>query len=185
MALEMNDLMALKSMGGNDLTPYEQYKIGFMQNKQHTGGVAISGLVLGTVGTAIGVGAWLFGGMYGNAKANQAKEVANSAKELANVQIAASQRQIDQLTALLGTERAERIAGDVTLTNTVNDSVSGSQQGTLTAQQAAELSAVNSVMQQTYSDFVTGRASLNPQAVSIYAAPRPCDCPASGCGCNG
>lgn len=185
MALEMNDLMALKSMGGNDLTPYEQYKIGFMQNKNHTGGVAISGLVLGTVGTAIGVGAWLFGGMYGNAKANQAKEVANSAKELANVQIAASQRQIDQLTALLGTERAERIAGDVTLTNTVNDSVSGSQQGTLTAQQAAELSAVNSVMQQTYSDFVTGRASLNPTPVSLYSSPRPCDCPASGCGCNG
>ena len=91
MALEMNDLMALKSMGGNEMTPYEQYKVGFMQSKQHTGGVAISGLVLGTVGTAIGVGAWLFGGMYGNVKANQAKEVAQSAKELANVQIAASQ----------------------------------------------------------------------------------------------
>ena len=81
-------------------------------------------------------------------------------------------------------ERAERIAGDVTLTNTVNDSVSGSQQGTLTAQQAAELSAVNSVMQQTYSDFVTGRASLNPQPVSLYSSPAPCGCPGS-CGCNG
>lgn len=185
MALEMNDLMALKSMGGNEMTPYEQYKVGFMQSKQHTGGVAISGLVLGTVGTAIGVGAWLFGGMYGNAKANQAKEVAQSAKELANVQIAASQRQIDQLTNLFAAERAERIAGDVTLTNTVNDSVSGSQQGTLTAQQAAELSAVNSVMQQTYTDFVTGRASLNPTPVSLYSAPQPCNCPMSGCGCNG
>ena len=183
MALEMNDLMALKSMGGNEMTPYEQYKVGFMQSKQHTGGVAISGLVLGTVGTAIGVGAWLFGGMYGNAKANQAKEVAQSAKELANVQIAASQRQIDQLTNLFAAERAERIAGDVTLTNTVNDSVSGSQQGSLTAQQAAELSAVNSVMQQTYSDFVTGRASLNPTPVSLFSASRPCDCP--NCGCNG
>ena len=185
MALEMNDLMALKSMGGNELTPYEQYKIGFMQQKQHTGGVAISGLVLGTVGTAIGVGAWLFGGMYGNAKANQAKEVAYSAKEIAALQNNATQRQIDQLTNLLGAERAERIAGDVTLTNTVNDSVQGSQQGTLTAQQAAELSAVNSVMQQTYSDFVTGRASLNPTPVSLYSSPRPCDCPMSGCGCNG
>ena len=183
MALEMNDLMALKSMGGGELSPYEQVKVGYMQSKHHTSGVAISGLVLGTVGTAIGVGAWLFGGMYGNAKANQAKEVAQSAKELANVQIAASQRQIDQLTNLFAAERAERIAGDVTLTNTVNDSVSGSQQGTLTAQQAAELSAVNSVMQQTYSDFVTGRASLNPAPVSLYSAPQPCNCP--GCGCNG
>ena len=179
----MNDLMALSSLDKNQMSPYEQYKVGYLQQKNHTSGIGVAGLVLGTVGTAAAVGAWIFGPMYGNAKANQAREVAISAKELANVQIAASQRQIDQLTNLFAAERAERIAGDVTLTNTVNDSVSGSQQSALTAQQAAELSAVNSVMQQTYSDFVTGRASLNPQAVSIYAAPRPCDCP--GCGCNG
>lgn len=185
MALEMNDLAMLKSMGGSELTPYEQYKIGFMQNRNHTGGVAISGLVLGTVGTAIGVGAWLFGGMYGNAKANQAKEAAQSAKELANVQIAASQRQIDQLTNLFAAERNERINGDVTLNQTITDTVSGQQASTLSAQQAAELSAVNSVMQQTYSDFVTGRASLNPTPVSLYSSPKPCDCPMSGCGCNG
>ena len=185
MALEINDLMALQSMDKSSMTPYEQYKVGYMQQKHHTSGIGVAGLVLGTVGTAAAVGAWIFGPMYGNAKANQAKEVANSAKELANVQIAASQRQIDQLTNLFAAERAERIAGDVTLTNTVNDSVSGSQQSALTAQQAAELSAVNSVMQQTYSDFVTGRASLNPTPVSIYSAPQPCSCPASGCGCNG
>ena len=184
--MEINDLMTLKALEKDDkLTPYEQYMVGYKQQKAHTSGVAISGLVLGTVGTAIGVGAWLFGGMYGNAKSNQAREVAQSAKELANVQIAASQRQIDQLTALFAAERQERIAGDVTLTNTVNDSVSGSQQSALTAQQAAELSAVNSVMQQTYSDFVTGRASLNPTPVSLYSSPQPCGCPATGCGCNG
>ena len=90
---------------------------------------------------------------------------------------------LDRLINTLATERAERIAGDVTLTNTVNDSVSGSQQGTLTAQQAAELSAVNSVMQQTYTDFVTGRASLNPQPVALYQDARACNCPNS-CGCN-
>ena len=183
MALEMNDLMMLKGLDKEGFSPYEQVKIQNMQQKAHTGGVAISGLVLGTVGTAIGVGAWLFGGMYGNAKANQAKEAANSAKELANVQIAASQRQIDQLTNLFAAERAERINGDTTISQTITDTISGQQTSTLTAQQAAELSAVNSVMQQTYSDFVTGRASLNPQAVSIYSSPRPCDCP--GCGCNG
>lgn len=183
--MEMNDLLMLKGMDAKDgLTPYEQYKVGYMQNKHYTSGTAIAGLVLGTVGTAAAIGAWIFGPTYANAKSNQARETAIAAKELANVQIAASQRQIDQLTNLFAAERAERIAGDVTLTNTVNDSVSGSQQSALTAQQAAELSAVNSVMQQTYSDFVTGRASLNPQAVSIYAAPRPCDCPNS-CGCNG
>ena len=184
MALEMNDLMALKSMGNEGgMTPYEQVKVGYMQNKHYTSGIGVAGLVLGTVGTAAAIGAWIFGPMYGNAKANQAKEVAIAAKEIATLQNSATQRQLDQLTNLFAAERAERIAGDVTLTNTVNDSVQGSQQGTITAQQAAELSAVNSVMTKTYEDFVTGRASLNPTPVSIYSAPQPCGCP--GCGCNG
>ena len=183
--MDTNDLMTIKALSENgNMSPYEQFKVQHMQAKSHTSGIGVAGLVLGTVGTAIGVGAWIFGPMYGNAKSNQAKEVAQAAKEIANVQIAASQRQIDQLTNLFAAERAERIAGDVTLTNTVNDSVQGSQQGTLTAQQAAELSAVNSVMQQTYTDFVTGRASLNPTPVSLYQAPIACNCPGS-CGCNG
>lgn len=183
--MEMNDFISMKALEKDGLSPYEQYKVGYMQTKHHTSGTAIAGLVLGTVGAAAAVGAWIFGPTYANAKANQAKEVAIAAKELANVQIAASQRQLDQLANLLGAERSERIAGDYSITQTVNDTVSGSQQGTLTAQQAAELSAVNSVMQQTYSDFVTGRASLNPTPVSLYSSPQPCGCPATGCGCNG
>ena len=185
MALEMNDLMMLRGMDSKEgLSPYEQVKVGYMQNRNHTSAIGVAGLVLGTVGTAVGVGAWLFGGMYGNAKANQAKEVALAAKEIAALQNGATQRQLDQLTNLFAAERAERINGDQTITQTVTDTVSGSQQGTLTAQQAAELSAVNSVMTQTYSDFVTGRASLNPTPVSLYSAPQPCACPASGCGCG-
>lgn len=184
MALEMQDLMALKSMGNEGgMTPYEQFKTQHIQARSHTSGIGVAGLVLGTVGTAIGVGAWIFGPMYGNAKANQAKEVAIAAKEIAALQNGATQRQLDQLTSLFAAERAERINGDQTITQTITDTVSGSQQGTLTAQQAAELSAVNSVMTKTYEDFVTGRASLNPTPVSIYSAPQPCPCP--GCGCNG
>lgn len=182
--MEMNDIMTLKALENNDkMSPYEQYMMGYKQQKAHTGGVAIAGLVTGVVGTVAGVTAWLFGGMYANAKSNQAKEAAIAAKEIANVQNQSLRDLIGSLATTVAAERAERIAGDVTLTNTVNDSVSGSQQGTLTAQQAAELSAVNSVMQQTYSDFVTGRASLNPTPVSLYSAPQPCACP--GCGCNG
>jgi hypothetical protein len=181
--MEVNDLMTLKALENNGLSPYEQYKVGHMQSKRPSG-VGIAGLVLGTVGTAAAIGAWIFGPTYASAKASQAKEAATAAKELASVQIAASQRQIDQLTNLFAAERQERISGDVTLNQTITDTVSGSQQGTLTAQQAAELSAVNSVMSQTYSDFVTGRASLNPTPVSLYSAPQPCACPNS-CGCNG
>lgn len=181
--MEMNDYLSMKALEKDGLSPYEQYKVGFMQQKHHTSGTAIAGLVLGTVGAAAAVGAWIFGPTYANAKSNQAKEAAIAAKELANVQIAASQRQIDQLTSLFAAERNERINGDFTLNQTITDTVSGQQASTLTAQQAAELSAVNSVMQQTYSDFVTGRASLNPTPVSLYSAPQPCACP--GCGCNG
>lgn len=197
MALEMNDLLALKTMDSKDgMTPYEQYMMGYKQQKSHTSGVGITGLVLGTVGTALAIGAWVFAPTYGNAKANQAREAASAARDIANAQYNAALQlmnqqnantnaTLDRLISTVATERSERIAGDVTLTNTVNDSVQGSQQGTLTAQQAAELSAVNSVMQQTYSDFVTGRASLNPTPVSLYSSPQPCGCPATGCGCNG
>ncbi len=180
----MNDFMTLKAMENKEgMTPYEQYMMGYKQQKSHTSGTAIAGLVLGTVGTAAAIGAWIFGPTYANAKAGQAKEVAVAAKEIAALQNGATQRQLDQLTSLFAAERQERIAGDVTLNQTITDTVSGSQQSALTAQQAAELSSVNSVMQQTFGDFVTGRASLNPTPVSIYSAPQPCPCP--GCGCNG
>lgn len=197
MALEMQDLMALKSMGNEGgMTPYEQYMVGYKQSKRPSG-VAIAGLTVGVVGAVAGVSAWVFGGMYGSAKANQAKEAAIGAKELANAQYQAAlqlmnqqnqntQANFDRLISTVAAERAERIAGDVTLTNTVNDSVSGSQQGTLTAQQAAELAAsqaTQQIMTQTFSDAVTGRSSLNPTPVNIYSAPQPCGCP--GCGCNG
>ena len=183
----MQDLMALKSMGSeNGLTPYEQYKVGFMQSKKPSG-VAIAGLTVASVAAVAGVTAWIFGGMQANAKGKEAKEAAYAAKEIAGVQNQATQRQLDQLTNLFAAERAERINGDQTITQTVTDTVSGSQSGQLTALQQAELAAsqaTQQVMTQTYSDFVTGRASLNPTPVSLYAAPQPCACPASGCGCG-
>lgn len=175
MAFDANDLMMLKSMEGG-MSPYEQFKVGHMQSKRPSG-VGIAGLVLGTVGAAAAIGAWIFGPTYAKGQADRARDVANARYD-------ANQNQLNLLTQLLSSERAERIAGDVNLTNTVTDTVSGQQASTLTAQQAAELSAVNSVMAQTYSDFVTGRASLNPTPVSLYSSPKPCDCPNS-CGCNG
>ena len=188
MALEMNDLMMLRGMDSKEgLSPYEQVKLDHMAAKNHTGGVAVAGLVTGVAGVTIAATAWLFGGMYGNAKANQAKEVALAAKEIATLQNGATQRQLDQLTSLFAAERQERIAGDVTLNQTITDSVSGQQASTLTAQQQAELmasQATQQVMTKTYEDFVTGRASLNPTPVSLYSAPQPCACPASGCGCG-
>ena len=184
--MEMNDFMTMNALEKEGMTPYEQFKVSHMQSKRASG-TSIGALSVGVGAAVLGVGAWIFGGFYANAKSAQAKEVAISAKELANVQIAASQRQIDQLTALMAAERQERISGDFTLNQTITDTVSGQQASTLTAQQQAELAAsqaTQQVMTQTYSDFVTGRASLNPTPVSLYSSPQPCACPASGCGCG-
>ena len=172
-----------KPYGNGGLTPYEQFKIGDLQSRSHTSGIGVAGLVLGTVGTAAAIGAWIFAPLYGNAKASQAREAAYAAKETATILASNNQRQLDQLTSLFAAERAERINGDQTITQTVTDTVSGSQQGTLTAQQAAELSSLQSVQNNLFNQAVMGNISENPQKVMLYSAPQPCGCP--GCGCNG
>ena len=183
MDFNVNDLATMKALGGG-MSPYEQMMIGFKQQKSHTSGVGVAGLVLGTVGTAAAVGAWIFAPLYASSKSAQAKEAARGAKDLATAQYGAALQLMNAQNAnmnsalerLIGTvaaERAERIAGDYTITQTVNDTVSGSQQGTLTAQQAAELAAsqaTQQVMTQTFADAITGRSSLNATPVQIYSA---------------
>lgn len=186
MALEMQDLMALKSMGSEGMTPYEQYMVGYKQSKRPSG-VAVAGLTVGVVGAVAGVSAWIFGGLYANAKGNEAKAAAATAKEVAIAKNDGLRDLVQTLAGTLAAERSERIAGDINLTATINDSVSGSQQGQLSAVQQAELAAsqaTQQVMQQTFADAVTGRSSLNATPVQIYSAPQPCSCPASGCGCG-
>jgi hypothetical protein len=197
MALELQDLMALQSMDKkSELTPYEQYKVGFMQAKKPSG-VAIAGLTVGVAGAVAAIGSWIFNPLYSNAKANQAKETALSAKDLAAAQYTAAlqlmnqqnqdtKANIDRILLGLQRETDARTAGDLNITTTINDTLSGQQSSSLTAQQAAELAAsqaTQQVMQQTFADAVTGRSSLNATPVQIYSAPQPCSCP--GCGCNG
>ena len=182
MALEMNDLMALKSLE-NGMSPYEQFKTQQMQAKGHTGGVAIAGLTVGVVGAVAGLTAWIFAPLYGNAKAQQAREAAISAKEQANILANGTQRQLDQLTNLFAAERQERISGDINLTATINDSVQGSQQGQLTATQQAELAASQVATQTVMTGLMTGKYSENPQKVALYRDAQPCNCP-TGCNCG-
>lgn len=151
------------------LSPYESWKISERTSRRPSG-TAVAGLVLGSVGAVAAVGAWVFGPVVAG---NRAKGI----EKVIDITNANTQSTLDRLINALASERAERVAQGVTLTQTVTDTVSGSQQGTLTAQQASELSAVNSVMQQTFSDAITGRSSLNPTPVSIYSAPQPCGCP--------
>lgn len=193
MALDVNDLAMLKGMdqkGG--LSPYEQFDMARHQAKKPSG-VAIAGLTVASVGAAAAIGAWIFGPLYGNAKAGQAKEAAQSAKELAAAQYQAAlqllqtqnqntQATIDRLISSVAAERNERIAGDLNITTTINDTQSGQQAASQTQTTAVD-NAVSQVMSQTFADAITGRSSLNATPVQIYSAPQPCGCP-GGCGCG-
>ena len=154
------------------MSPYESFKMSELSSRRPNG-TAITGVVLGSVGLALGVGAWIFGPVFSNAKAN-------GIREIANVQFAANNQQLATLASLLNNERAERVAQGTTISQSITDSISGSQSSTLTAQQAAELSSIQSLQQTLLNDAVTGRSSLNPTPVTLYQAPMACQCP--GCG---
>ena len=197
----MTDLMAIRGADRDDfrgynrgyygnnyggMSPYEQVKVGYMQSK-HASGVAIAGLTVASAAALASIGAWVFGPLYGKAKAERAREAAQAAKELANAQnagtlalIQANDRSVnatlDRLIRALDGERSERLNGDQTITQTITDTVSGSQQGSLTASQVAT--------QQVMTGLMTGRYSENPQRVALYQDAKPCPCPASGCGCG-
>ena len=194
MALELQDLMALQSMDKkSELTPYEQYKVGYMQSKKPSG-VAIAGLTVASVAAAAGISAWIFGGMQAAAKGKEAKEAAYAAKEVAATQYNAAlqlmnqqnqntQANLDRLISTVAAERAERIAGDVTMSQNITDTISGQQSAAQSQATSVESSAYATAMNQIVSDRLTGRSSLDAQPVCIYSAPQPCSCP--GCGCNG
>ena len=154
------------------MTPYEQFMMAEKTSRHHAGGTAITGLVLGSVATALGIGAWIFAPIYANSRAKAAEQ-----------QNAGTAALLNQVAQLLSAERAERRADTVTLNQTITDTVSGQQASTLTAQQAAELSSIQSVQQNLLNQAIMGNLSENPQKVQLYSAPQPCACP--GCGCNG
>ena len=163
MALEMNDLMALKSLSSNEMTPYEQFKVSNMQTKNHTSGLGIAGLTVGVGAAVLAIG----GAAWAGSRAQNAKDVA----------IAKNDGLRDLVTTLAGTlaaERNERINGDLNITTTINDTVSGQQSGQLSQSQQLSNDIALGLM--------TGKYSENPQKVELYSPATPFQC---GCGCNG
>ena len=157
----------MRPWGG--LSPYETFMMNEKTSRRPSGS-AVAGLVLGSVGTALAVGAWIFGPVIGNTKAN-------GVRDLATAQFNANNQQLATLASLLATERSERVAQGLTVTQTINDTISGPQTSTLTAQQAAELSSIQSVQQNLLNQAILGNLSENPQKVQLYSAPQPCGCP--------
>ena len=207
MALEMNDLMAIRGIdrdndrgygygwggynhGYGSMSPYEQVKTAHMAARRPSG-VAIAGLTVGSVAVAASIGAWIFGGMQASAKAREAAQIGIAAKEQAAMLHGAStklletvqgetQRSLDRILHGLQRETDARVNGDYTITQTITDTVSGSQSGQLTASQIAQQEATQSVM----TGLMTGRYSENPLKVVRVSGQRECPCD-SGCGYNG
>jgi hypothetical protein len=179
-----------------EMTPYEQYMVTHKESKRPSG-VAITGLVLGGSALLIGATSWIFGGMQAAAKGREAKEAALAAEKVGNAQYNATLQLIAQGNAntkdnidrlLLGLQRETdaRVAQGLTVTQTINDTISGQQSAAQTAQvsqTSAVDTAVSQSMYQAWNDAISGKSSPNPQPVMIYSAPQPCNCP--GCGCNG
>ena len=153
-------------MNHNGMTPFESYMMANKESKR-ANGVAITGLVLGGVGLLAAVTGWVYAG-------SQAKK----AQEVATAQNNGTAALLNQTAALLATERSERRADTVTLNQTITDTVSGSQQGTLTAQQQAS----NEATAQVLSGLMTGQYSRNPIEVVRVSGRRECGC--DDCGCN-
>ena len=158
----------------NGFTPFESFMVAEKQSRRPSG-TAVAGLVLGTVGAAVGIGAWVFGPVVAN---NRSRGI----EKLVDVTNANTQSTLDRLITALASERAERVAQGTTISQTITDTISGQQSSTLTAQQAAELSSIQSVQQNLLNQAVLGNLSENPQKVQIYSAPQPCACPGCGCG---
>lgn len=150
------------------MTPYEQFMVAEKTSKHRTSGVAVAGLVLGCVGTALAAGVGVFVPMYANAKAKAAQDVA----EAKNAGTAAL---LNQLAQQFAVEHTDRVQGDINLTATINDTVSGQQSGNLTATQQAQLDAY----QQMMIGLGTGEYTKCPKKVELYSPAQPFQC---GCG---
>ena len=171
--MDTKDLAEMRAaFGSQGLSQYEQIKVNHMQ--RHPSGTAIAGLVVGVAGVvaAAGVGLWA------TAKASEARKTA--AAENAGT-AALLHRLATQYDAYMAQERQERREGDITLNQTITDTISGQQSSQLTATQQAELSQA----QQLMFGLSTGEYSRNPQRVALYQDAKPCPCPqGNGCGCQ-
>lgn len=153
------------------VTPYEAFKMAEMSQRGKSGAVATTSLVVGGAALVAGIAGWV----YAHGQAKRAQEVA-AAKNDGTMAL------LNQTARLLDAERAERVNGDINLTATINDTVSGQQSGTIANQ--IENSAMAQATAQIMSGVMTGQYQQSPQRVSLWQE-GPCACPASnGCGCN-
>ena len=164
--MEMTDLAMLKTaMNDNcQMSPYENFMVADKVSKKPSN-VGIAALTIGSVGLVAGIGAWVFGGIYSNSRANANQRTLDAyASEHSHT--------MDALARLLAAERNERVAGDINITQNANPVV----------QNTALAAATNQIV----ADALSGRSAVCPQKVSLYSSPVPCPCvqPQQNCPCG-
>ena len=164
--------MADEMHGG--MTPFESFMV-MEKTSRRPSRAAVTGLVLGGIATALGVGSWIFGPMYAASRSKGIEGlVAANNRSLEN--------NLDHLAGLLAAERNERVAQGTTISQTITDTISGQQQGSQSQSTSVEASAMAQATTQLLTQSLLGNLSENAQKVQIYSAPKPCDCPGCGCG---
>jgi len=166
---DSNEMM-MRSYSG--LTPYESFMISEKSSKRASG-TAIAGLTLGTVGAALGIGAWIFGPVMSSQRSK-------GIEKLVDVTNSNTQATLDRMINALAAERTERVAQGVTMSQNITDSIAGTQQGTQSQSTSVENSAMAQATAQLLTQSLLGNLSENAQKVQIYSAPSPCGCPCNG-----
>ena len=160
--MDLNDYLSMKALEKDNMTPYETFKTQHMQAKEHTSGLGIAGLTVGVGAAVLAVG----GAAWAASRAQNAKDVAIAKND-------GLRDLVQTLAGTLAAERSERINGDLNITTTINDTVSGQQQGQLSQSQQLSNDIALGLM--------TGKYSENPQKVELYSPAAPFQC---GCGCG-
>ena len=164
--MEMDDLIRMKLLEKDNMTPYEQFKVQHMQAKSQTSGLGIAGLTVGVGAAVLAIG----GAAWAGSRAQNAKDVAIAKND-------GLRDLVQTLATTVAAERSERIEGDKTLSISINDTVSGQQQGQLSASQVA----TNEATAQIVAGVMTGKYTESPQKVELFSPAQPFKC---GCGCT-
>lgn len=162
------ELMTVAQMGkGTDMSSYEHFAVA-EKSARRPSGVGIAGLAIGSTALLVGIGAWIFGGVY----------AAQGTK--------CNQRSIDILANTALAERAERIntqnqqmPNNLDIIRIITNAQSGAGAG-------AGANALATAEAQALAAILSGNAGRNgqvcPQPVALYQPAMPCSCPGS---CNG
>ncbi len=146
------------------MSAWEEVNVSHMAAKRPSR-TAIAGLTIGSVGLLAGISAWVFGGVYANARSKGAEAL-----------IAANSAHAQQIETLLANRIAENHAEfvhEAERQSDINLHVSQQQENNNMATASAMSQAEANLMM----GLMTGQYQACPQKVALYQPAMPCSCP--------